>query len=216
MVAGRGPATRALYAADVIESALDALAQLPRTSEEDLRAGLDDLRRLPRSPRGLGLGRSQVDRLYTSRPAHDREPGAQGVLLDRDKHGIDSLPRRTTRSAAPRPAPTPAGPRPADGKALSERTARPTWSEWAVASYTVNSARSHRRRRLIDAHQYVLESVWSDVQPSAEDENAFLEGALMGGLRHLASGTHRRRRTRTPRLGTDSCTGISGASTGWA
>ena len=30
-------------------------------------------------------------------------------------------------------------------------------------------------RRLIDAHQYVLESVWGDVQPSADDENAFLE-----------------------------------------
>jgi len=24
-------------------------------------------------------------------------------------------------------------------------------------------------------HQYVLDSVWGDVQPSAEDENAFLE-----------------------------------------
>jgi hypothetical protein len=29
-------------------------------------------------------------------------------------------------------------------------------------------------RRLIDARQYVLVSAWSDVQPSAGDENAFL------------------------------------------
>ena len=29
--------------------------------------------------------------------------------------------------------------------------------------------------RLIDAHQYVVESSWGDVQPDAESENAFLE-----------------------------------------
>jgi hypothetical protein len=32
-----------------------------------------------------------------------------------------------------------------------------------------------RARVLIDARQYVLENSWGDVQPSAEDENAFLE-----------------------------------------
>ena len=32
-----------------------------------------------------------------------------------------------------------------------------------------------RARQLIDARQYVLDSVWGDVQPSAEDENEFLE-----------------------------------------
>ncbi len=30
-------------------------------------------------------------------------------------------------------------------------------------------------RRLIDAQQYVLESDWGESQPSADDENAFLE-----------------------------------------
>ena len=30
-------------------------------------------------------------------------------------------------------------------------------------------------RRLIDAHQYVLESVWGEVQPTADDENRYLE-----------------------------------------
>jgi SAM-dependent methyltransferase len=48
-------AGQARYAADVMESALDVLAQLPRVSEEELRAGLDDLRALP-SRSGAGLG----------------------------------------------------------------------------------------------------------------------------------------------------------------
>jgi hypothetical protein len=30
-------------------------------------------------------------------------------------------------------------------------------------------------RQLIDAHQYVLRSVWNEVQPNAENENAFLK-----------------------------------------
>ena len=32
-----------------------------------------------------------------------------------------------------------------------------------------------RARALIDAHQYVLDSDWGEVQPKADDENAFLE-----------------------------------------
>ena len=44
-----------------------------------------------------------------------------------------------------------------------------------MASYTVNQQAVARARQLIDARQYVLKSVWSDVQPSADDENAFLE-----------------------------------------
>jgi hypothetical protein len=48
-------AHEAPYAADVMESALGALAGLPGTSEAELRAGLADLRALPRRP-GAGLG----------------------------------------------------------------------------------------------------------------------------------------------------------------
>src|SRR6188472_612462 len=44
-----------------------------------------------------------------------------------------------------------------------------------MASYTVNDKAVARARRMIDAHQYVLESSWGDVQPSAADENAYLE-----------------------------------------
>ena len=44
-----------------------------------------------------------------------------------------------------------------------------------MASYTLNRAAVAQARRLIDAHQYVLDSVWGDVQPSADDENAYLE-----------------------------------------
>jgi hypothetical protein len=45
-----------------------------------------------------------------------------------------------------------------------------------VASYTVNPAGIAHARRLIEAHQYVLESRWGDVQPSAADETAYLDG----------------------------------------
>src|SRR5688500_7587687 len=44
-----------------------------------------------------------------------------------------------------------------------------------MATYTVNHQAVARARQLIDARQYVLKSVWSDVQPGADDENAFLE-----------------------------------------
>jgi ubiquinone/menaquinone biosynthesis C-methylase UbiE len=48
-------AGQAGYAADVIESALDSLARLPGVDEVELRAGLDDLRRVP-DLSGAGLG----------------------------------------------------------------------------------------------------------------------------------------------------------------
>jgi hypothetical protein len=45
----------------------------------------------------------------------------------------------------------------------------------AMAAYSLNEAAVDHARRLIDAHQYVLDSNWGDVQPSADDENAYLE-----------------------------------------
>jgi hypothetical protein len=45
----------------------------------------------------------------------------------------------------------------------------------AVASYELNERAVKHARDLIAKHQYVLESTWGDVQPSAEDENAYLE-----------------------------------------
>ncbi len=44
-----------------------------------------------------------------------------------------------------------------------------------MAAYLVNQEAVAHARRLIDAHQYVLRSVWADAQPTAEDENTFLE-----------------------------------------
>ena len=44
-----------------------------------------------------------------------------------------------------------------------------------MASYAVNERGVAHARRLIDARQYVLDSDWGDVQPSAADENEFLE-----------------------------------------
>jgi hypothetical protein len=43
-----------------------------------------------------------------------------------------------------------------------------------MASYSLNEAAVDHARRLIDARQYVLDSNWGDVQPSADDENAYL------------------------------------------
>ena len=48
-------ASQASYAADVMESALPSLAQLPGTDEEELRTGLEDVRSLS-SRAGAGLG----------------------------------------------------------------------------------------------------------------------------------------------------------------
>jgi hypothetical protein len=44
-----------------------------------------------------------------------------------------------------------------------------------MPTYAVNQRALEKVRQLIDARQYVLDSVWGDAQPSAEDENAFLE-----------------------------------------
>ena len=44
-----------------------------------------------------------------------------------------------------------------------------------MASYSVNRAAVAKARDLIDKHQYVLESDWGESQPSADDENGFLE-----------------------------------------
>ena len=44
-----------------------------------------------------------------------------------------------------------------------------------MASYTVNEQAVARARRLIRGRQYVLQSDWGDVQPNADQENAFLD-----------------------------------------
>jgi hypothetical protein len=44
-----------------------------------------------------------------------------------------------------------------------------------MASYTVNRKAVARAMERIDARQYVLDSDWGEVQPTAEDENRYLE-----------------------------------------
>ena len=44
-----------------------------------------------------------------------------------------------------------------------------------MASYSVNKRAVAKARQLIESRQYVLDSDWGDVQPSARDENSFLE-----------------------------------------
>jgi hypothetical protein len=44
-----------------------------------------------------------------------------------------------------------------------------------MASYSVNRAGVRWAQELIDARRYVLRSEWNQVQPSAADQNAYLE-----------------------------------------
>jgi hypothetical protein len=44
-----------------------------------------------------------------------------------------------------------------------------------MAKYEVNAAAVERARGLIDSRQYVLDSDWGEVQPSAGAQNAYLE-----------------------------------------
>jgi hypothetical protein len=44
-----------------------------------------------------------------------------------------------------------------------------------MPKYSVNRRAVAHARRLIDAHQYVLNSDWGESQPSAENENKFLK-----------------------------------------
>jgi len=44
-----------------------------------------------------------------------------------------------------------------------------------VASYTVNDKAVAKAKQLIEGRQYVLDSDWGDAQPSAADENRYLE-----------------------------------------
>ena len=44
-----------------------------------------------------------------------------------------------------------------------------------MASYTVNRRGLARAMRMIDARQYVLDSDWGEVQPTADAENRYLE-----------------------------------------
>jgi hypothetical protein len=44
-----------------------------------------------------------------------------------------------------------------------------------MPTYSVNRSAVAHARRMIDAHQYVLNSDWGEVQPRAADENRFLK-----------------------------------------
>ena len=44
-----------------------------------------------------------------------------------------------------------------------------------MATYTVNRRAVAHARKLIDARQYILDGDWGELQPNADDENAFLE-----------------------------------------
>ena len=51
----------------------------------------------------------------------------------------------------------------------------PVRHDAAIAEYAVNDRAVARARRLIEGHQYVLDSDWGERQPRAAEENAYLE-----------------------------------------
>ena len=97
LVAGRRTwPVRRCYAADVIESALEALAQLPGVSEEQLRAGLEDLRNLPSQPQARPrLGRAQVNGCSLAKPADSVRPP---MTRERRRSHAAGCPRRDPRA----------------------------------------------------------------------------------------------------------------------
>jgi hypothetical protein len=44
-----------------------------------------------------------------------------------------------------------------------------------MARYAVNDAAVEHAKQLIEARQYVLDSDWGEVQPRADDQNAYLD-----------------------------------------
>ena len=57
----------------------------------------------------------------------------------------------------------------------SRAPTRATPHTFGMASYTLNKKAVAHARKLIDAKQYVLDSDWGEVAPTADDENAFLK-----------------------------------------
>ena len=55
-----------------------------------------------------------------------------------------------------------------------------------MPEYQVNEAAVAQARRLIDDGAVDADTVWSDAAPSADDGNAEIVGARLGGLRGLA------------------------------
>jgi hypothetical protein len=81
-----------------------------------------------------------------------------------------------------------------------------------VASYSVNQRAVARARRLIGARQYVLDSDWGNVQPSAEAENSYLASHSWEDYAEWHLGLTEGAADET-RPGTRSCTATSAACT---
>jgi hypothetical protein len=64
---------------------------------------------------------------------------------------------------------------PSHGTGDSNGSRPAVWDHRPVAIYRVNKRAVAKARALIDAHQYRVRSRWTDVQPRAAEQNAFLE-----------------------------------------
>ena len=76
-------------------------------------------------------------------------------------------------------------PKPLDHAAVFESTESGIGG--VVPRYLVNEAAVSKAEELIESRQYVVRSECSEVQPTADTENRFLEPSRPGGLRPLAS-----------------------------
>jgi hypothetical protein len=109
-----------------------------------------------------------------------RTPGGPGLYAtERDRHRAPegtALAGGDRRGQRPEPAIASRGRshRSSHVRRGVEAGGRPR-QNGSVARYTVNERAVARARELITARQYVLRSDWGDVQPSAADENRYLE-----------------------------------------
>jgi hypothetical protein len=74
-----------------------------------------------------------------------------------------------------------------------------------MASYSVNKRAVAKAKALIDTRQYVLDSRWTDAQPSADDENTYLNAHSWDEYAEWHLGPLKVPATRR-RRGTRSCT----------
>ena len=167
------------------------------------------------------LRRRQLRRRY--RDARDRR--ASGCFVHHDDADRGSSP--TTRSPSARwPRRRRGAGRSRASRTTSRRSSRrcpslPDHGRRAshtgvVASYTLNDRAVARARKLIDAHQYVLDSDWGDAPAERRGREPVPRLAHLGGIRRVAPRPDRRRDRRDQGAATASSTATSGGSIGRA
>ena len=149
-------AGQASYAADVLESALPTLAQLPGADEQELRAGLARPAPPPEPPRrGPRLGRAQVDGRAVdrrrpasitecARPAHCRRSPSRRVQSCSSRGSATSVRSRRSPNAAVGIS-TPRASR--SSRSAVRRRSDASWTSFGPRGLDVEAGGPLRRRR---------------------------------------------------------------------